>query len=131
MKTFFLISLHSNSDSDAEDIFRKKYLRVKCGEWLRVGDVIKYKCEIGNLGYKTSEIRAIVFKDENPVKLDDWGFVRYHHAWIQKLKSLVDGVLVDNPCASVWREIAEYHLQEGERQPRKSLEAQRLSGIRK
>jgi hypothetical protein len=37
--------------------FLVKYLRVKCGEFLRVGDVAKYRCEIGNLGHMPSTIK--------------------------------------------------------------------------
>ena len=43
---------------------------------LEVGDVIKYRCEVGNLGDKTSTITGIVMEDENVLKLDDHGFVR-------------------------------------------------------
>ena len=66
------------SCSDEEDPFLRKYLRVKCGEMLEVGEVIKYRCEIGNLGEMTSTITGIVMEDENVLKLDDHGFVRYH-----------------------------------------------------
>ena len=64
------------SCSDEEDPFLRKYLRVKCGEMLEVGEVIKYRCEIGNLGEMTSNITGIVMEDENVLKLDDHGFVR-------------------------------------------------------
>jgi hypothetical protein len=40
-----------------EDQSLTRYLRVKCGERLKVGDAIRYKSEIGNLGNFTSEIR--------------------------------------------------------------------------
>jgi len=43
---------------------------------LEVGDVIEYRCEIGNLGEMTSTITGIVMEDENVLKLDDHGFVR-------------------------------------------------------
>jgi hypothetical protein len=43
---------------------------------LEVGDVIKYRCEIGNLGEMTNTISGIVMEDENVLKLDDHGFVR-------------------------------------------------------
>ena len=43
---------------------------------LEVGEVIKYRCEIGNLGEMTSAITGIVMEDENVLKLDDHGFVR-------------------------------------------------------
>ena len=79
-----------------------------------------------------STITKIEIEDENPVKLDDHGFVRYHGSQIRKLKNLVNGRLEDNATAHVWREIAEFHLQPGELQDyctRKSIEAQRLSGI--
>jgi len=66
------------SCSDEEDPFLRKYLRVKCGEMLEVGEVIKYRCEIGNLGEMTSTITGIVMEDENVLKLDYHGFVRYH-----------------------------------------------------
>jgi len=59
-----------------EDPVLRNYLRVKCGEMLEVGDVIKYRCEIGNLGGMTSTITGIVMEDENVLKLDDHGFVR-------------------------------------------------------
>jgi hypothetical protein len=66
------------SCSEEEDPFLRKYLRVKCGEMLEVGEVIKYRCEIGNLGEMTSTITGIVMEDENVLKLDYHGFVRYH-----------------------------------------------------
>jgi hypothetical protein len=44
---------------------------------LEVGEVIKYRCEIGNLGEMTSTITGIVMEDENVLKLDDHGFIRY------------------------------------------------------
>jgi hypothetical protein len=73
---------------------------------LEVGEVIKYRCEIGNLGEMTSTITGIVIEDENVLKLDDHGFVRYHSAFIMKLKVMVDGMLVDNPTSKYWRETA-------------------------
>jgi hypothetical protein len=45
---------------------------------LEVVEVIKYRCEIGNLGEMTSTINGIVMEDENVLKLVDHGFVRYH-----------------------------------------------------
>jgi hypothetical protein len=95
---------------------------VKCGEWLWVGETILYRSEIGYLG-----ITRIVREDENPIKLDDHGFVRYHGSQIRKLKNLVNGRLEDNATAHVWRETAEFHLKPGELQDyytRKSIEAQ-------
>jgi hypothetical protein len=44
---------------------------------LEVGEVIKYRYEIVNLGEMTT-ITGIVMEDENVLKLDDHGFVRYH-----------------------------------------------------
>jgi hypothetical protein len=79
-----------------------------------VGDHITYLCEIGNLGHYTSEIRKIVMDDDNPLKLDDWGFVRYHNSLIQKCKTLVNGRLEENLTSEVWREVAEFHLEDGE-----------------
>jgi hypothetical protein len=63
---------------------------VKCGEWLRVGEVIMYRSEIGNLGDMISTITKIEPEDENPLKLDDHGFVRYHGTPIRKLKNLAN-----------------------------------------
>jgi hypothetical protein len=111
-----------------DDPVTTKYLWVKCGEWLTVGDHITYQCEIGNLGCYTSEIRKIVVDDDNPLKLDDWGFVRYHNSLIQKCKTLVNGRLEDNPMPKVWREVAEFHLEDREAEDyytHKSSKAQR------
>ena len=83
---------------------------------MRVGETILYRSEIGNLGDMISTITKIEIEDENPVKLDDHGFVRYHGSQIRKLKNLVNGRLEDNATAHVWREIAEFHLQPGELQ---------------
>jgi hypothetical protein len=78
-KTVFYVSFSTHlSCSEEEDPFLRKYLRVNCGEMLEVGEVIKYRCEIGNLGEMTSTITGIVMEDENVLKLDDHGFVRYH-----------------------------------------------------
>ena len=58
--------------SEADDMsWRRKYLRVKSNDTLQVGDYIKYRCEIGNLGYITTFITGIVMEDENVLKLDD------------------------------------------------------------
>jgi hypothetical protein len=38
---------------------------------------------------------------ENPLKLDDHGYVRYHGSQIRKLKTLANGKLEDNPTAAV------------------------------
>jgi hypothetical protein len=72
-------------------------LRVKCGDWLRGREVIEYKIEIGNFGYFTSTIRKIVLEDENPLKLEGWGFAWYQRSLIQKLRIMVNGRLEDNP----------------------------------
>jgi hypothetical protein len=40
-----------------EDSIFAKYLRIKCEEWLWVGDVLLYRSEIGNLGETTSTIK--------------------------------------------------------------------------
>ncbi len=101
---------------------------------MRVGETILYRSEIGNLGDMISTITKIEPEDENPVKLDYHGFVRYHGSQIRKLKNLVNGRLEDNAIAHVWRELAEFHLQPGELQDyytRKSIEVQRLSGIQR
>ncbi len=87
-----------------------KYIRVMCGETLEVGDVIQYKCEIGNLGLFTSTITGIVLEDENVLKLDDHGFVRYHHAYIKKVKVQING---RHPTSNEWRKTAEFHLKSG------------------
>jgi hypothetical protein len=63
--------------------------------------VILYRSEISNLGEITSTITKIVLEDENPLKLDDHGFVRYYGSQIRKLKMLVNGRLEDNPTATV------------------------------
>jgi hypothetical protein len=76
--------------------------------------MILYRSEIGNLVEMTSTITKIVLEDENPLKLDDTGFVRYHGSQIRKLKILVNGRLEDIPTAAIWREIAEFHLEAGE-----------------
>jgi hypothetical protein len=89
---------------------------VKCGEWLQVGETILYRSEIGNLGDMICTITRIVPEDENPLKLDDHGYVWYHGSQIRKLKNLVNGRLEDNATAHVWRETAEFHLQPGELQ---------------
>jgi hypothetical protein len=47
----------------------------------------------------TSTIVGIVLGDENVSKIYDHGFVRYHGAFIRKLKTLVNGRLVDNLTA--------------------------------
>jgi hypothetical protein len=91
-----------------------------------------YRSEIGNLGDMISTITKIEPVDENPLKLDDHGFVRYHGTPIRKLKNLVNGKLQPNATADIWRETAEFHLQPGEIENyygRKSNEARRLSGI--
>jgi hypothetical protein len=62
---------------------------------LNLGDHITYLCEIGNFHYYTSEIRNIIMDDDNPLKLDKWGYVRYHNSLIQKCKTLVNGRLED------------------------------------
>jgi len=132
LNTTFLFFSYTPYREDDCYPWEKRHLRVKCGEWLKVGDVITYKCEVGNIGYLTSEIRKIVLEDENPLKLDDYGIVWYHNAFIQKVKTVVNGRLEDNPTAKLWREVAEFHLEEGEAHDfgtRKSKEAQRLSGI--
>jgi hypothetical protein len=101
---------------------------------LEVGDVIKYRCEIGNLGEMTSTITGIVMEDENVLKLDDHGFVRYHGAKIRKLKVLVDGMLLDNPTSRYWRETGEFHLKPRlleDYHTRKSSAAVHLSGVQK
>jgi hypothetical protein len=78
-QTVFYVSFSTHlSCSEEEDPFLRKYLRLQCGEMLEVGEVIKYRCEIGNLGEMTSTITGIVMEDENVLKLDDHGFVRYH-----------------------------------------------------
>jgi hypothetical protein len=72
--------------------------------------------------------------DDNPLKLDDWGCVGYHNSLIQKCKTLVNGRLEDKPTSEVWREVAEFHLEDGEAEDyytRKSSKAQRLSGMHK
>jgi hypothetical protein len=74
-----------------EDSIFAKYLRIKCEEWLWVGDVLLYRSEIGNLGEITSTITKIVLKDENLLKLDVHGFVTCHGSQIRKLKTLVNG----------------------------------------
>ncbi len=84
------------------------------------------------MGEIISTITKIVLEDENPLKLDDHGFVRYHESQIRKLKTVVNGRLEDSPTAAVWRETAELHLQPGELQNyygKKLTEAHRLSGI--
>jgi hypothetical protein len=81
---------------------------------LWVGKVIMYSSEIGNLGDMISTITKIKPEDENPVKLGDHGFVRYHGTLIRKLKNLLNGKLQPNATADVWRETAEFHLQPGE-----------------
>ena len=99
---------------------------------MRVGEVIMYRSEIGNLGDMISTITKIEPEDENPLKLDDHGFVRYHGTPIRKLKNLVNGKLQPNATADIWRETAEFHLQPGEIENyygRKSNEARQLSGI--
>jgi hypothetical protein len=48
-------------------------------------------------------------EDECPLKVNDWGLVRYHNALIQKLRSLVNGRLEKTPTSEVWREMAEFH----------------------
>jgi hypothetical protein len=97
-----LIILHCNKKREEEDdSVTTKYLWVKCGEWLKVGDHITYQCEIGNLAYYTSEIRKIVMDDYNPLKLDNLGFVRYHNSLIQKYNTLVNGRLENNPTSEV------------------------------
>ncbi len=71
---------------------------------------------------------------DNPLKLDDWGYVKYHNSLIQKCKTLVNGRLEDNLTSEVWREVAEFHLEEGKAEDyytRKSSKAERLSGIQK
>jgi hypothetical protein len=91
-----------------------------------------YRSEIGNLGDMISTLTKIEPEDENPLKLDDHGFVRYHGTLIRKLKTLVNGKLQPNLTSAVWRETAEFHLQPGELQDyytRKSSEVQCLSGI--
>jgi hypothetical protein len=75
-----------------------------------------YRSEIGNLGEMISTITKIVVEDENPLKLDDHGFVRYHGSHIRKLKILVNGRLQQNATSAVWRETAEFRLQPGEMQ---------------
>jgi hypothetical protein len=95
-------------------------------------DVILYRSKIGNLGEKRSTITKIVLGDENPLKLDDHGFVRYHGSQIRKLKIILNGRLEDNSTAQVWRETAEFHLKPGEVEnyyTRNSSEDCRLSGI--
>jgi len=78
-QTVFYVSFSTHlSCSEEEDPFLRKYLRLQCGEMLEVGEVIKYRCEIGNLGEMTSTITGIVMEDENVLKLDDHGFVRDH-----------------------------------------------------
>jgi hypothetical protein len=78
-KTVFYVTFSTHLPcSEEEDPLLRKYLRVKCGEMLEVGEVIKYRCEIGNLGELTSTITGIVMEDEKVLKLDDHGFVRYH-----------------------------------------------------
>jgi hypothetical protein len=62
------------------------------------------------LGEIASTITKIVLEDENPLKLDDYGFFRYHRSQIRKLKTLVNGRLEDNPTAAVWRETADFHF---------------------
>jgi hypothetical protein len=87
--------------------------------------VILYRSKIGNLGEKRSTITKIVLGDENPLKLDDHGFVRYHGSQIRKLKIILNGRLEDNSTA-------EFHLRPGEVEnyyTRNSSEDCRLSGI--
>jgi hypothetical protein len=91
----------SHCCSEEKDIIFAKYLRVKCGEWLWVDKVIMYRSEIGNLGDMISTITKIAPEDENPLKLDDNGFVRYHGTQIRKLKTLVNGKLQPNPTSAV------------------------------
>ena len=85
-------------------------MRVKCGEWLRVGDVIavedNYRSRIGTITW-------IDPSDANSLRLDDGKYKVYHHANIQKLQMLENGVLVDNPTATEWREVAEFLLEPG------------------
>jgi hypothetical protein len=47
---------------------------------------------------------------------------------------LVNGRLEGNPTSEVWREVAEFHLEDGEAEDyytRRSSKAQRLSGIQR
>jgi hypothetical protein len=99
---------------------------------LEVGEVIKYRREIGNLGEMTSTITGILMEDENVLKLDDHGFIRYHGAFIRKLKVMVDGRLVDNPSSKFWRETAQFYLKPGlleDYYTMKSSAAVHLSGV--
>jgi hypothetical protein len=101
---------------------------------LEVGEVIQYRCEVGNLGKMTSTITGFVMEDENVLKLDDHVFVRYHGAFIRKLKTMVNGRLADNPSSKYWRETGEFHLKQGfleDYHTRKSSAAVRLSSVQK
>jgi hypothetical protein len=73
-----------------------------------------YQSEISYLGCFTSDIRKIDLEVENPLKLNDWCFVRYHNVLIQKSITLVNGRLESNPTTVVWMEVADFYLEPGE-----------------